>query len=97
MGDEGDLILVFADALARGWKQIVNFDADDAGPATLTPRPARAVPKETVEEEAPADDAQPAKPAALHHLPLPLWSSKSEDRVLVRDARGVVLAREAND
>ncbi len=97
MGDEGDLVLVFADALARGWKQIVNFDADDAGPATLTPRAARAVPKETVQEEAPADDAQPAKPAALHHLPLPLWSSKSEDRVLVRDARGVVLARETND
>lgn len=97
MADEGDLVLVFADALARGWKQIVNFDAEDSTPATLAPRAARAVPKEKVEEEAPADDALPAKPAALHHLPMPLWSSQSEDRVLVRDARGVVLARETND
>ena len=31
MGQPGDLLLVFADALSRSWKQITKFRADGAG------------------------------------------------------------------
>lgn len=97
MAEPGDLVLVFADALARGWKQIVNFNVEDRGPAMLTPRAARAVPRELVKEEGPADDARPAKPPAAHQPPVPLRVSHLEELALVRDERGVILAREASD
>jgi cyanophycin synthetase len=56
MARTGDLLLVFADALARGWKQIVNFRPDLDASVVPAPRPARAVPRAEVVEEAPADD-----------------------------------------
>jgi cyanophycin synthetase len=41
MGRQGDLLLVFADALVRSWKQIIKFRAEGA-PETPAPAPATA-------------------------------------------------------
>ncbi|MBC7655941.1 MAG: cyanophycin synthetase, partial [Frankiaceae bacterium] len=32
MGQPGDLVLIFADALTRSWKQVIKFRADGAAP-----------------------------------------------------------------
>ena len=90
-------MLIFADQLARGWKQIVNFSVVDHESLVPAPRAARAVPKESVHEVAPADDTVPAR-APAPHAPKPIgWSSNVDNLVLVRDERGVVPTREAND
>ncbi|MEO5814253.1 MAG: cyanophycin synthetase [Gemmatimonadaceae bacterium] len=97
MGRPGDLLLIFADALARGWKQIVNFNATEHESVVPAPRAARAVPREAPTEEAPADDVLPARTPAAHQ-PMPItWSSKVDELVLLRETRGVIPAREAND
>jgi cyanophycin synthetase len=46
LGQPGDLLLIFADALTRSWKQVIKFKPEGA----LTPAPA-------VAQAAPADDA----------------------------------------
>ncbi len=99
MARPGDLLLVFADALARGWKQIVNFRPDADALVVPAARAARAVPRAAVTEEAPADDMEPAKPASTRpvEVPMPRWNAASDDVVLVRDERGVILAPEASD
>ena len=97
MGRVGDLVLIFADALARGWKQIVNFSPDDAASVMPAPRAARAVPRAAVLEEGPADDASPARASVEREVVPVSWSSRSEDLVLLRDTRGVIVARESND
>ena len=97
MGRHGDLLLVFADNLARGWKQIVNFNAGEHESVVPAPRAARAVPREAVKEEAPADDVVPARTPAAHN-PMPIaWSSRVDELVLLRDTRGVIPARESSD
>ena len=97
MARAGDLVLIFADALARGWKQIVNFSAVDHQSIIPDPRPARAVPREGVTEVGPADDTRPAQ-TPPPHTPKPIgWSSRVDELVLLHDARGVIPAREAND
>ena len=97
MARPADLVLVFADALARGWKQIVNFSPADAASVLPEPRAARAVPRVAVQEEAPADDVVPAQTPPAHN-PMPIaWSSRVDELVLLRDTRGVIPAREAND
>ena len=89
--------IIFADALARGWKQIVNFSPDDQESLVPAPRPARAMSRAAVKESAPADDAVPARTPPAHN-PMPIsWSSQVDELVLVRDARGVIPARESND
>jgi cyanophycin synthetase len=47
MGQPGDLLLVFADALTRSWKQIIKFKPEGA----LVPAPMRAAPVAAVQEE----------------------------------------------
>ena len=97
MGRTGDLLLIFADALARGWKQIVNFNATEHESVVPAPRAARAVPREAPTEEGPADDVVPARTPAPHQ-PMPItWSSKVDELVLMRESRGVIPARESND
>lgn len=72
----GDLVLVFADAIARSWKQVVHFKPDlPAVPlidTALEPPPVVVAPEFTE----------------------PLFS---DDMAVVRDERGVRLAREADD
>jgi cyanophycin synthetase len=96
MGERGDLLLIFADALARGWKQIVNFHPGDESTTMPAPRAARAVPRAAVREEAPADDVQPAASPTAARRDGDAWA-RPEDLVVFRDARGVMVAREASD
>jgi cyanophycin synthetase len=72
MARAGDLVLVFADALARSWKQIVQFHPEQA---------------------APGGEAHPA--AVQIELPAP--GLVVEEGTLIRDERGVRLARETED
>jgi len=95
MAAPGDLLLVFADNLARGWKQIVHFKPERTVSDVPPPKPSRAVPRQDVRDVAPADDPAPAAAAAP---PAPITPrSDTEDLVLVREARGVIVAREEND
>jgi hypothetical protein len=50
-----------------------------------------------VKEAAPADDVEPAKTPAAHQPMSISWSSRVDELVLLRDARGVIPARESND
>ncbi len=75
MGQPGDLLMIFADALTRSWKQVINFRPSDA------PAEARAV--KAVAPSAPHTQAEEPVFADLEGL--------------VRDERGVRLAREQDD
>jgi cyanophycin synthetase len=82
MARDGDLLLVFADALTRSWKQVIKFKPDRAAaPAPATPRPAPAA--SAPEPEAP--DLALAMPADL------------EAAGFVRDERGLRFVGEAAD
>lgn len=79
MAQPGDLLLIFADAIARSWKQVVHFKPDVVDVAT-------AAVVETFAEVAPDES------------PLGFTTPiVSDDMVIVRDERGVRLAREADD
>ncbi len=52
MGRAGDLLLIFADALTRSWKQIIKFRPDGAAPAA-----ARETPAEPAKVDSGAEDA----------------------------------------
>jgi cyanophycin synthetase len=106
MADPGDLLLIFGDALARGWKQITHFkpaDDDDDEAAALPghERKAKQVPRRKVQDLEPADDDEKARSRAVPLPPLPVEYVASHvveaGAVLVRDARGVHLAPEASD
>jgi cyanophycin synthetase len=91
LGREGDLVLIFADALTRSWKQILHFvpEVAGAGPrvsaSSATPasgRPGNGAPHAVA-------DVSPAARA---------FDAPSFDGdMLVRDERGVRLARESDD
>ena len=75
MGRAGDLLLIFADALVRSWKQIIKFRAEGAPEA-----PSReAMPEMRVIE--------PAAEEAIH----------AAMEGMVRDERGITIAREGDD
>jgi len=78
MGRAGDLLLVFADALVRSWKQIIKF------------RPAGT---EETPRQAMAEPIAPAAPPAQPVEAFPLASVEG----LIRDERGIRIAREAED
>jgi cyanophycin synthetase len=81
MGKPGDLLLIFADALVRSWKQITKFKP--AGVAALSAPVAAA---------APARDGGPL-PASAPEPAMPSFSLEG----LIRDERGVHYAPEAAD
>jgi cyanophycin synthetase len=106
----GDLVLIFADALARGWKQITQFKPDAALPSLASPK--KQVPQTIAPEaEELADDNVPPpaapKPAPLQSPAIPASPRETKapstisdadgSATIVRDDRGVFLAREAND
>ncbi len=76
MARDGDLVLIFADALQRSWDQITNFRADGSEP----------MPRSTGEFAV----VTPAPVRRQERVPL-------EGATLVRDERGVRLARESDD
>ncbi len=79
LAQPGDLVLIFADAVARSWKQVVHFKPEIA---TLTGSTTPPSDEDTVLESLDAN----------YDAPL-----LSDDMVLVRDERGVRLARDADD
>ena len=84
MGQPGDLLLVFADALVRSWKQITKFKP--AGSAALQPAPPPA-PVYTGAATPAAEGVTPGEGVA------PAFSFEG----LIRDERGVRVAPEAED
>ena len=78
MGQSGDLLLVFADALVRSWKQVIKFRPEGAAPR---PAPSEAPPVAT---PAPVSSGEETIAASS-------WEG------MVRDERGVRLAREDAD
>jgi cyanophycin synthetase len=81
MGQSGDLLLIFADALVRSWKQIIKFKpAGVAQPPRVTPPPQLL--------EAGANGAERIGEAAALNFSL---------EGLIRDERGVHFAPEAED
>ncbi len=101
MARAGDLLLVFADNLPRGWKQIINFHPDLESSVVPAPRAARSVPREALHEESPANDVQPARSPvnakSEGSLASPSFNRRLDDSQLLRDERGVILAPEASD
>ena len=104
MAEPGDLVLVFADALARGWKQIVNFRAGTAHsretePQAQAQREARTVPRAQVTDMAPADDDARATSAPPVATPVRFEPARvlGDDAAVIRDERGVILARAQED
>jgi cyanophycin synthetase len=106
----GDLVLIFADALARGWKQITQFKPDAALPSLASQK--KQVPQTIAPDaEELADDNVPPpaapKPAPLQSPAIPASPRETKapstisdadgSATIVRDDRGVFLAREAND
>jgi cyanophycin synthetase len=83
MGQPGDLLLVFADALVRSWKQITKFRPAGAAP----PAPSPAAEGESSLQVAPTFEAASVVP------PLPALNLEG----LIRDERGVRFAPETED
>jgi cyanophycin synthetase len=75
MGRAGDLLLVFADALVRSWKQIIKFRPEGAPEAPTR----EAMPEMRVIE--------PAAEEAIH----------AAMEGMIRDERGITIAREGDD
>ena len=109
MAQKGDLVIICADALDRGWQQIVDFGgrnrlaaaAATASAEGIPPAAEVTAPRAAPHDSAPADDVAPPvvpvvdtppAPAA----PPPAHPSDGAPRFL-RDARGVMVAREPND
>jgi cyanophycin synthetase len=89
---EGDLVLVFADALTRTWKQILNFvpEATSPGSRGSAAGAARAVAPGGNGGAPDVGDESPAAPPASD-------APEFDGDLLVRDERGVRLAREQDD
>src|ERR1700758_2975618 len=81
MGESGDLLLIFADALVRSWKQITKFKSVGAAAATPAPRAPRPMPE----------------PVGADKIEVPAASADFNMDGLIRDERGVRLAPESDD
>lgn len=79
MAQAGDLLLLFADAIARSWKQVVHFKPDVSDSFSAIPAPS---PEAPLVEELSLGFTAPVV---------------SDDMGIIRDERGVRLAREADD
>jgi len=99
MGEPGDLLLVFADALVRSWKQITKFKPSSAASTrTLSHSPAPA-------PRARAKATEPAANGSAAGANLELGSSLTAQAApldfslegLIRDERGVRMAPESDD
>jgi cyanophycin synthetase len=83
MGDSGDLLLIFADALVRSWKQITKFKSTSTAAAAPAPRAPRA--------------PRPIPEAAADRIETAAASPEFNMDGLIRDERGVRLAPESDD
>jgi cyanophycin synthetase len=107
MGEPGDLVLIFADALVRSWKQITKFKpsgaaaaqaavlpASPAGASTAPPPPATAKPNGSGAANAAAAAGAGGRrdPAQAAEVP-PDFNLEG----LIRDERGIRMAPESDD
>ncbi len=92
MGATGDLVLIFADALVRSWKQITKFRPAGSAPPRATTQFAGGMGDEpaAAAAPAPAGAAPMARPAEAQAPDLSLEG-------LIRDERGVRMAPEIED
>jgi cyanophycin synthetase len=94
MGEAGDLLLIFADALARSWKQITKFKSANATAASLAGSVAAST---TAAVAAPARRAtRPISEPAADKVDAAA-SAEFNMEGLIRDERGVRLAPEGDD
>jgi cyanophycin synthetase len=86
MGRHGDLLLVFADALTRSWKQVIKFKPSDGASTAVAPpsRPA----------SSPVSDAPPEDESSSFVLQ---DAAALESKGFVRDERGLRFVGEAAD
>ncbi|MFO1394293.1 MAG: cyanophycin synthetase [Steroidobacteraceae bacterium] len=108
MGREGDLLLVFADALVRSWKQVTKFRAEGATYSSLAgdpgaeppPSPLRVAASDGAETPAPPPVVPQRTAAGVAGRGLaeggPVAPAVNLDG-LIRDERGVRIAPEAED
>jgi len=95
MGEPGDLLLIFADALVRSWKQITKFKTSGAPAANSASRPVAA--------PAPSPPSSPAARAsagAYGDLGAPTAPEAVPEFNLegfIRDERGIRMAPESDD
>ena len=98
MGEKGDLLLIFADALVRSWKQITKFKPSGAA---LPRSAARAAPAVAVAPSPTTETATSETSAATGpRLGAPLTVEAASDfnlEGLIRDERGVRMAPESDD
>jgi cyanophycin synthetase len=81
MGESGDLLLIFADALVRSWKQITKFKPISTASAPAAPSGPRPITEPVVADKIEAAAAPP----------------EFNMEGLIRDERGVRLAPESDD
>jgi cyanophycin synthetase len=95
-GRAGDLLLIFADELTRSWKQILHFEPVEEGGAPTTRVSMSQAPETAEKREGRSEKWGPSegngKPA-----PLPPHAPRFDEDLLIRDERGVRLARETDD
>src|SRR5882724_6961962 len=87
MGGAGDLLLIFADALARSWKQITKFKSSGEPAPTRVSPPAPPLSGNGASEAA-LEDLSAAAPAMVPDFTLD---------GLIRDERGIRMAPESSD
>jgi len=87
MGEAGDLLLIFADALVRSWKQITKFKANSGAAPKAPSPPATAEPRSNGSNlEAHHDFSAPSAAPQAFNL-----------EGLIRDERGIHMAPESDD
>jgi cyanophycin synthetase len=91
MGRSGDLLLIFADALTRSWKQIIKFKPDAAGDAASAPQPPASEPRaRQTGRPALSIDGDASAVAGADN-------ASAEAQGFVRDERGLRFVGEAAD
>jgi cyanophycin synthetase len=97
MGETGDLLLIFADALVRSWKQITKFKPSGAAP-TRSVSSSAARPSRTMATEATGNGASPGAGLELgSYVTAPAAPFDFRLEGLIRDERGVRMAPESDD
>jgi cyanophycin synthetase len=95
MGEPGDLLLIFADALVRSWKQITKFKTSGAPAANSASRPAAAPAPSP--PSSPAAWASPGAHGGLGAPTAPEAVPEFNLEGLIRDERGIRMAPESDD
>jgi cyanophycin synthetase len=96
MAEAGDLLLIFADALARSWKQITKFKTNDEpqpGSAAHTSPALAPSPPTATESKGNGAGALPHHLAAAPTEAVPAFNLEG----LIRDERGIRVAPESDD